>query len=145
MPEEKELIAYCGFYCGDCPGYQRKIADTAFALDQALKEAEFERFVEFMSSQLQALKNYSQFKEVLQALAGIQCPATCRKAEGPPQCEIRNCCLEKGLEGCWLCAKFETCAKFDFLKPAHIDTNLKNLRILKDEGVEVFLSGKRFW
>ena len=29
MPDDKELVAYCGLYCGDCFGYQGKIAELS--------------------------------------------------------------------------------------------------------------------
>lgn len=29
MKERKELLAYCGVYCGDCLGYTGMIADAA--------------------------------------------------------------------------------------------------------------------
>lgn len=28
MKERKDLLAYCGFYCGDCLGYTSVIADA---------------------------------------------------------------------------------------------------------------------
>ena len=33
----------------------------------------------------------------------------------------------------------------DFLKPIHEDAHLKNLRKIKKQGTEKFLSGKRYW
>jgi hypothetical protein len=44
-------------------------------------------------------------------------------------------------QGCWECDEFQTCQKFDFLKPIHKEAN-KNLRKIKRQGMDVFLEGK---
>jgi len=41
MPEGKDLIAYCGLYCGDCHGYKGKIPDLARDLRKELRQAKF--------------------------------------------------------------------------------------------------------
>jgi len=33
----------------------------------------------------------------------------------------------------------------DFLKPIHEDAHLKNLRKMREEGVDKFLEGNRYW
>jgi len=33
----------------------------------------------------------------------------------------------------------------DFLKPIHEDAHPKNLRKIKKQGIDKFLSGKRYW
>ena len=35
--------------------------------------------------------------------------------------------------------------KLDFLKPIHEDAHLKNLRKIKKQGINKFISGKRYW
>ncbi len=60
-------------------------------------------------------------------------------------CSIANCAQKKEYEGCWECEEFETCQKFDFLKPIHKDANIKNLRRIKRNGVEKFINGKIDW
>ena len=34
--QDKNLVAYCGLYCGDCPMYKGKIADLARDLRKIL-------------------------------------------------------------------------------------------------------------
>ena len=43
MNEQKELIAYCGLYCGDCFAYQGKIADLARDLRKELRQSKFDK------------------------------------------------------------------------------------------------------
>jgi len=58
---------------------------------------------------------------------------------------VRKCCVKKGIEGCWQCDEFETCEKEGFLKIAHGDGHIKNLRKLKKKGVDEFIKGKKYW
>jgi len=145
---EKNLIGYCGLYCGDCYGYKGKIPDLARDLRKELKQAKLDERAGKMSTNsfFAAFKYYPQCYELLGTMVKLRCKKACRGDGGPPLCKIRECCREKGLEGCWQCADFETCKTMDFLKNFHEeDAHLKNLRILKKTGVESFLGGKRYW
>ena len=147
MTEERDLIAYCGLSCGDCFGYQGKLADLARDLRKELRQAKFEKTAEAISDFpfFAVFKNYPQCYEVLGALVKFRCKRTCRGGGGPPFCKMRQCCQKKGIEGCWECDEFETCEKLDFLKPGHGEAHLKNLRTLKKQGVDAFIKGKRYW
>jgi len=147
MTEEKELVAYCGLYCGDCFIYKGKIADLARDLRKELRQAKFNRQAESMStvSFFKSFKDYRQCYEVLGAMVRFRCKNACRGGGGPPYCKIRKCCQKKNIEGCWQCDEFETCEKLDFLNPVHGDAHLRNLRKLKKQGVNAFIEGKRFW
>jgi len=147
MTEEKELVAYCGLYCGDCFIYKGKIADLARDLRKELRQAKFNRQAESMStvSFFKSFKDYRQCYEVLGAMVRFRCKNACRGGGGPPYCKIRKCCQKKNIEGCWQCDEFETCEKLDFLNPVHGDAHLRNLRKLKKQGVNAFIEGKRYW
>jgi hypothetical protein len=147
MPEEKELIAYCGLFCGDCYQYKGKIADLARDLRKELRQEKFDMTAETMSqiSFFVDFKNYPQCYELLGEMVKLRCKRTCRGGGGPPVCKIRGCGQKKGVDGCWQCAEFETCKKLDFLKPFHEDAHIKNLKILKKAGVDGFLEGKKNW
>ena len=144
---DEDLIAYCGLCCGDCFGYQRKIADLARDLRKELRQAKFDRTAEFLSANsfFGVFKGYRQCYEVLGALEKFRCKKACRGGGGPPFCEMRKCCQKKGIEGCWECDGFETCEKLDFLKPSHGDAHLKNLKKIRKQGVDAFVHGKRYW
>ena len=147
MTGEKDLVAYCGLYCEDCFMHQGKIADLARDIRKELRQAKFDRTAEFLSTNsfFAAFKNYPQCYEVLGALVKLRCKNACRGGGGPPFCKMRKCCQKKGIEGCWQCDEFETCEKLDFLKPSHGEAHLKNLRILKKQGADEFIKGKRCW
>ena len=144
---EKDLIAYGGLYCGDCFGYQGKIADLARDLRKELRQAKFAQIAQAMAETpfFAVYKDYPQCYEILGAMVKFRCKRTCRGGGGPPFCKMRACCQKKGIDGCWQCDEFETCEKLDFLKPSHGDAYIKNLRILKKSGADRFISGKRYW
>lgn len=146
-PQGKELMAYCGLYCGDCFGYNGRIAELAKELRKELRQAKFDRIAESLSANpfFSVFGRYGQCYDVLGALVRFRCKKTCRGGGGPPFCEMRKCCRSKEIEGCWECDQFGGCDKLDFLKAGHGDAHLKNLRKLRRAGVEAFLEGKRHW
>jgi len=144
---DRKLIAYCGLYCGDCPGHTGSIANLAGELRRELERVKFDKTAEVMSEvpSLAALAKYRECYEALGAMANLRCAEVCRKRAEAPQCEVWVCAREKGLEGCWECEECEVCTKMDFLKRNHGDANRKNLRKIKRHGIEDFLGGKRYW
>ncbi len=146
MENGRELIAYCGLCCGDCFGYKQKVADLARDLRKELRQSKFARNAESLSevSFFKAYKDYPQCYEVLGAMVRLRCKS-CRAGDGPPFCKMRKCCQKKGIDGCWLCDDFETCGKLDFLKANHDDAHIKNIRRIRENGIEAFLAGKRDW
>jgi hypothetical protein len=147
MASNKDLIAYCGLYCGDCVSYKGKVADLARDLRKELRAAKFDKTAEVLAAVpfFEALKNYDQCYEVLGAMVKFRCKKTCKGGGGPPFCKMRKCCQKKGIEGCWECAEFETCENLDFLKAGHGEAHLKNLRTLKKKGVAAYLAGTKYW
>jgi hypothetical protein len=144
---EEKLIGYCGLYCGDCAGYKGTIAALARDLHKELKRERFADLAKALSDIpfFKAFKHFPQCCQVLGTLPKLQCRKTCRGNGGPPFCEIRQCNRDNRLEGCWQCGEIRTCTKLDFLKPGHGDAHLRNLRMIKRDGVAAFLKGKRHW
>src|SRR4030042_49113 len=128
MANDKELIGYCGLYCGDCFNHKGEIADLSRDLRKKLREAHFETAAQGLSRYFKALQNYEQCYEVLGAMVRLRCKHACHSGGGNPSCKPRTCCRNKNSAGCWECADFETCNKLDFLKPFHGAGHLKTLR-----------------
>ena len=143
--DNKDLIAYCGLYCGDCFSYKGEIADMARDLRKKLRQEKFERIAEGLCKYFKDFQDYKQCYNVLGGMVRLRCKRTCRYGGGNPSCKVRICCQKRNIQGCWECNEFETCAKLDFLKPIHEDANLKNLRKLKKQGIEKFLEGPRYY
>lgn len=145
--DTKELIAYCGLYCGVCHGYTGVIPDLARDLRKELRASRYDLFASLIAETEfgKVFKNYDACYEVLGAMVKFRCKKACRNGGGSPACKIRNCCDKKGIDGCWHCDDFETCNKLDFLRHVHGQAHIKNLRILKKKGVDEFLKGKKHW
>jgi len=135
--KEKDLTGYCGLYCGDCIRYQSKSSDLA---DRLLKELDRQRFSEYADVKRRFNKdfdNYDLLISGLKAIAGLRCEIPCRLGGNgcAGSCEIIMCVKTKSLEGCWGCDTFETCDKFNFLKPFHGDGPMNNLKKIKKYGL----------
>ena len=144
---EKDLLACCGLYCGDCFIYQGKIADLSRDLRKELRQSRFDKAAASLAEVpfFAVLKNYPQCYEVLGALVRFRCRRACRGGGGPPNCRIRKCCQKKGIDGCWQCDEFVTCSKLDDLNAMHGDAHRKNLNIIKKQGLDGLIQGKRYW
>jgi len=142
---DRNLVAYCGLYCGDCVNYKGEVADMARDLRKKLREAKFDRVAQGLSKVFKDFQNYEDCYKVLGAMVKLRCKRACRNGGGPPACKIRNCCQKKNIAGCWECDEFEVCKKFDFLETIHRDANLKNIKTIRKQGIEGFLAGTRYW
>jgi hypothetical protein len=145
MKSDRNLVAYCGLYCGDCPGYKRDIADLSKELRKKIRESRLDKASKFLAQIEKGYKNFDKCYEVLGLMMKMRCKKVCRERVRVPSCAIRKCCIEKNFEGCWECEEFETCKKPDWLKPVHGDAHIKNLRRIKRNGINGFLRGKRDW
>lgn len=139
MERRKELLGYCGTYCGDCPGYTGVIADASENLKEVLDRHKFARTARCIFPE--ELREYDRFYEMLQFMTGLRCPGKCRKAEATEtSCEVRSCCRAKRYHACYKCGDFEVC---DTLKSLfgglHYEVNIRNLRAIKETGLENWL------
>ena len=98
--DEKDLIAYCGLYCGDCFAHKGLVADLARDLRKELRQSKFDKTAESLStiSFFKVFENYGQCYEVLGALVRFRCKNACRGGGGPPFCKMRKCCQKKGID-----------------------------------------------
>ena len=147
MTNKRELIAFCGLYCGECPNHTGKIADLARDLRKELRSVRFDKTAEALSelSFFGMFKDYEQCYAVLGGMVKLRCNHACRGGGGNPYCKIRKCCQKKEIEGCWLCDEFETCVKLNELEANHGVAHIKNLRRIKRNGIDSFLDGKKHW
>jgi hypothetical protein len=137
----KALLAYCGFYCGDCLGYTGVIADAAQGLMGVLEKYKFERTAECVFPN--ELSEYNKLCEMLGFMTNLRCAGICRQ-EGdvqPSNCKVKNCCIDKGFYACYECDDFETCKKLETLHEGlHTDACVKNMRAIRDMGLEAWIA-----
>ena len=140
MEEKKRLLAYCGFYCGDCLGYTGVIAEAAESFLAVLDRYRFDRTAECVFPQ--ELGDYGRFHETLRFMAGLRCPGICRDGDQDAASrQVRVCCRDKGFFACYECDRFEACAKLKSLHQGlHADASLRNLRAVREMGLEAWLA-----
>jgi hypothetical protein len=145
MKEKKDLLAYCGLYCGDCLGYTDVIADAAETMINVLKKYKFDQTVTHIFPE--ELKDYETCYQLLEFMATLRCPEVCRKKDDTTvSCTVRKCCKNKGFYACYECTDFKTCVNLKSLhKGLHYDSCIQNLRAIKEMGLEFWIiKGKRF-
>lgn len=146
MKDGKELLAYCGLYCGDCLGYTGLLAKRAKSLMTALEKHKFDRTAKCVFPK--ELKDYYRFHEMLGFMTGLKCPKVCRKRKDTEtSCKIRECCIDKGFYACYECDDFEICDKLkSFMQGLHADSCVRNLKAIEKMGLEAWIKkGKKFW
>jgi hypothetical protein len=148
IEEQTMLLAYCGFYCGDCLGYTGVIADAAQTFSEVLEQYGFDRTAECVFPE--QLGDYGRLREILAFMADLRCPGVCRQGEGQPSsCEVKNCCRERGFFACYECDEFESCEKLASLHGGlHTESSVKNMRAIRELGLEKWLvAGQRhcYW
>ena len=99
-------LAPCGLDCGRCVRFKDgRVAQAAKQLAEGLQG--FGNMAERMAQNIQALKNYPQFEEILSILSKADCIG-CRQGSTTclPICRIRTCFKEKGVDFCGDCDDF---------------------------------------
>ena len=109
---EEDLITYCGGYCGTCArwcGYT-EFRDLVALLAEWVDAQGFQHW---MPQETQEF-DYGEFRKGLDFFGKndtwLVCHKGCKGGDGNPECEIRRCCRERGLEICFDCGDFP-CAR----------------------------------
>jgi len=94
-----DLVAPCSDYCGGCGQYNGLVIETA---------KQMREFADLYGFELRSegAFNFKQFMKGLEwFIDNAKCPG-CHRGGGPPWCEVRKCCSEKGLRICFECEEF---------------------------------------
>ncbi len=135
--EKKDLVTYCGLYCGACDVYKGSFKEAAGSLQGLLEAYGVAQWAPEVAQFVPALKSYSEFEGVLGWLANFDCQG-CLAGGGPPQCNIRICAKERNLAGCWECAELP-CEKRQWIDDDHSDA-VDNCRRIQEVGLEAWLA-----
>jgi hypothetical protein len=92
-----EFVTYCGLHCELCAERSR-IPQRAAALREAMAEEGWPFWA-------QTLSGFGEFWTFLENLQSGGCPG-CRAGGGYPECQIRLCAQDRGLELCCHCPDF---------------------------------------
>lgn len=102
MPNQNLLsyVTYCGLYCGLC-AHRNRIPQKAKQLQKSLHEEGMDNWYQYIPEMKNTFPTFWQF---LQKLINLNC--TCRTGGGPPDCKIRQCAKQKGIEICTQCKEY---------------------------------------
>ena len=144
----ERLIAYCGLYCGDCPGYKGTIANLARDLRKELEAGASSRTWRRSSADIpffKALRAFRSAAQVLKTLPKLQLQEDLpgqRRAAGLRDSHVQS---RQGFDGCWQCGTFKTCTKLDFLRGRPRRRPPPQPEQDQRDGAAAFLQGKRYW
>ena len=127
--EKYDLVAPCGDYCGGCGQYNGLIIETA---------KQMREFAELYAFEIRS-EGAFYFKQFVKGLEwfikNAKCPG-CRQGGGPPWCEVKKCCFEKGLRICFECEEFP-CSKIkEYADPDTMDRYKRSKEIGFEKWVE---------
>ena len=94
------LVAHCGLYCGLC-AHRARIPKRAKSLKETLHDEGMDSWYKYIPSMKETFPVFWKF---LRELTKMDC--TCRTEGGPPDCRIRICAKEKGVDTCPLCKEY---------------------------------------
>ena len=141
MVKKKELVAYCGLYCGDCVKYKGNIQKLSGELLDDLNSEKFEK----IAATIKDIKDYKEFRKTLEVLSGLECKVGCRAGGGTADCEIKICCQEKGYYTCAECDNFMYCPELAGVPAIQcgIISYVKELERIKKIGLDKWLEEKQ--
>jgi len=106
--DNENLLTYCGLYGGACArwcGYECFRGMSAL-LREWLDAQGFQHWMPTESSGF----NYDDFRKGLEFFSDsnswLVCKQCCKGGDGRPDCPVRNCCIERGVEVCFDCDEF---------------------------------------
>jgi hypothetical protein len=140
MVRKKELVAYCGLYCGDCVKFKGNLSKLAKEFSNELSKEKFKKMAEKMPE----IKDYDEFTKVLEILSDMECKEGCRAGGGTPDCEIKLCCQKKGFETCAECDEYLYCPELAGLPAIQcgIISYVKELQKIREIGLDKWLEEK---
>jgi len=133
--EAKNLVTYCGGFCGACGMYKGRI--WAMVAQDFKEIIEVTGFAEWVPKFEKIDFNFSDFLKGLEYFAnertGPYCKFPCKEGGGAP-CKVRPCAKERGIEICFECKDFP-CEHFAWILKNHPD-KLEDCKRFKKIGLE---------
>jgi len=125
-------IGYCGVCCNHC-GMQAHIPNMAKELGRFVHAYRYGEWIGFITKEFE----FGNFMKGLNWFANSGCKG-CLQGGGMPNCEVRNCCKEKGLSNCYFCESFLRCNKLEYQRQTYRIS--ENYARIKQAGYENWLA-----
>jgi len=133
----KNLVGYCGLYCGACGIYQGRITQAVKNLRKVIGAYGFDKIAPELAKWEPTLQYYTEFEKVMDGLVKLfgECPG-CIGGGGDPACAVRECCKQKAYTTCAECSEIESCEKVQKYGPRALE-GLKKIKAMGvDKGIE---------
>jgi hypothetical protein len=128
--DKKELITYCGLYCGLCSLYTR-IPNQAKELKDSYVKEHCEQWGKF-------IPGFEEFWTFLNKIIDESSKCYCKKDNcGPPFCGVRKCAKGKGIEICVECDEYP-CNRIHLLAKGY-PALLSDGKRLKEIGIKKWI------
>jgi hypothetical protein len=102
------LVTYCGVYCGYCGRWHENAVIARLATELA-ELVDLHGYQHWMPTSVREF-DYGEFRKALGFFSKkdswLICYKGCTYGDGRPNCEIRDCCRERGLDLCFECEEF---------------------------------------
>jgi hypothetical protein len=125
---DKKSICYCGLYCENC-AVKAKVSPASKVLYEEMKKAGFERIIHL-------IPGGDGFWPFLKNMAENGICTSCQEGSGNPNCAVRKCAKEKGVEICAICESYP-CQTFTAFFEGYPTLKQDN-SLLREKGMEVW-------
>jgi len=132
---DKKFTAYCGLCCLDCIPSNGELFSLLHRLDGMLEKLQFNEYAKLKSKKQTIFNEYPTFVEILKEISNLRCALPCREGGGKPNCEVRECVLNHGYDGCWGCESRRSCELLEPLRQIHPNLDL-HLDLILELGPE---------
>ncbi|MFP4170958.1 MAG: DUF3795 domain-containing protein [Methanomassiliicoccales archaeon] len=109
----REQMGPCGISCASCGLGNGKVGKVADKLDAYIDMYDIPDWAPQMPGGESI--DFDALRSALRWLHSVAVCPGCEEGGGPPDCAIRACAREKGLELCSGCPDLSTCDKFEWL------------------------------
>ena len=116
---DKKFTAYCGLCCLDCIPSNAEFFSLLHRLDGMLEKLQFDEYAKLKSKKQTLFNEYPTFVKILREIQNLRCAFPCREGGGKPNCEVRQCVLNHGYNGCWRCNVRRSCELLESLRQIH--------------------------
>jgi hypothetical protein len=110
----KNQAGPCGIVCASCPLGSGAVAESAGLTKKNIVDCQIPMWSPFVPGG--EVIDWAAVDKGLDWMEKYAVCAGCGNGGGPPDCTIRICARERGLELCNSCQDLDSCTKFEWLK-----------------------------
>jgi hypothetical protein len=145
-PEIGTQVGPCGIICISCPLGSGIVAETAGRTMVFIEDCKISEWAPFVSEEGGRI-DWDRVVEGLEWMKKYAVCAGCESGGGPPNCTIRVCAMDKGLDICSSCDELDSCDNFDWLEDhgEKVKDALKKSRGMSKEEYIKSAEGKMPW